>query len=165
MLRFSKSKIIFTVGIIVIGLLLAVPSMMSREQRESFQRALPGWVPSWIIPVPRHRARPRLAGRLARAARGRRQRPHAHPDDPAPRRRSARPARNPRDAAGRNPAHASRRADPRSRCRRSRQGPAEAARTVAALRKRRSRPGRRPRHRRVGHAGRADHARPIRKVA
>jgi len=50
MLRFSKSKIIFTVGIIVIGLLLAVPSMMSREQRESFQRALPGWVPSWIIP-------------------------------------------------------------------------------------------------------------------
>src|SRR6478735_4745673 len=50
MLRFSKSKIIFTVGIIVIGLLLAVPSMMSREQRESFQRSLPGWVPSWLIP-------------------------------------------------------------------------------------------------------------------
>ena len=51
MLRFSRSKIIATVAIIVIGLLLAVPSMMSREQREAFQHALPSWVPSWLVPT------------------------------------------------------------------------------------------------------------------
>jgi SecD/SecF fusion protein len=50
MLRFSKSKIIATVAIILIGLLLAVPSLMGREQREALQRSLPGWVPSWLIP-------------------------------------------------------------------------------------------------------------------
>ena len=36
MLRFSRSKIIATVAIIVIGLLLAVPSTMNREQRQAF---------------------------------------------------------------------------------------------------------------------------------
>lgn len=50
MLRFSKSKIIATVAVILIGLLLAVPSLMGREQREALQRSLPGWVPSWLIP-------------------------------------------------------------------------------------------------------------------
>ncbi len=50
MLRFSRSKIIATMAVIVIGLLLAVPSTMTREQRESFQNSLPGWVPSWLIP-------------------------------------------------------------------------------------------------------------------
>jgi len=50
MLRFSRSKIIATLAVIVIGLLLAVPSMMSREQREAFQRAIPDWVPSWLVP-------------------------------------------------------------------------------------------------------------------
>jgi SecD/SecF fusion protein len=53
MLRFSRSKIIATMAIIVIGLLLAVPSMMSREQRQAFQNSLPSWVPSWLVP---HRA-------------------------------------------------------------------------------------------------------------
>ncbi len=51
MLRFSTSKIIVTVAIVVIGLLLAVPSMMSREQRLAFQNAVPGWVPSWLVPT------------------------------------------------------------------------------------------------------------------
>jgi SecD/SecF fusion protein len=51
MLRFSTSKIIATVAIVVIGLLLAVPSMMSREQRLAFQNAIPGWVPSWLVPT------------------------------------------------------------------------------------------------------------------
>jgi len=50
MLRFSTTKIITTVAIIVIGLLLAVPSMMTREQRLAFQNAIPGWVPSWLVP-------------------------------------------------------------------------------------------------------------------
>ncbi|HKG23452.1 MAG TPA: protein translocase subunit SecD, partial [Blastocatellia bacterium] len=50
MLRFSRSKIIATVAIIVIGLLLAVPSTMNREQRQAFLNAVPSWVPSWLIP-------------------------------------------------------------------------------------------------------------------
>ena len=50
MLRFSRSKIIATVAIIVIGLLLAVPSMMNREQRQAYLNAIPSWVPSWLVP-------------------------------------------------------------------------------------------------------------------
>ncbi|NIX77251.1 protein translocase subunit SecD [Microvirga terricola] len=50
MLRYSRSKIIATMAVIVIGLLLAVPSMMSREQRLAFQNSLPSWVPSWLVP-------------------------------------------------------------------------------------------------------------------
>ncbi|MBF9232389.1 protein translocase subunit SecD [Microvirga alba] len=50
MLRYSRSKVIATMAVIVIGLLLAVPSMMSREQREAFQNSLPSWVPSWLVP-------------------------------------------------------------------------------------------------------------------
>src|SRR5918997_5710169 len=50
MLRFSRSKIIATVAIIVIGLLLAVPSTMDREQRQAFLNAIPSWVPSWLVP-------------------------------------------------------------------------------------------------------------------
>ena len=51
MLRFSKSKIVATMAIIVIGLLLAVPSLMTREQRQAFLKPLPCWVPSWIVPT------------------------------------------------------------------------------------------------------------------
>jgi SecD/SecF fusion protein len=50
MLRFSRTKIIATMAVIIIGLLLAVPSLMSREQRQAFQSSLPGWVPSWLVP-------------------------------------------------------------------------------------------------------------------
>jgi SecD/SecF fusion protein len=50
MLRFSRTKIIATMAIIIIGLLLAVPSLMSREQRDAFRSSLPGWVPSWLLP-------------------------------------------------------------------------------------------------------------------
>src|SRR5215217_4724487 len=50
MLRFSNSKVIATVGIIVIGLLLAVPSTMTREQRQAYLNAIPSWVPSWLVP-------------------------------------------------------------------------------------------------------------------
>src|SRR3712207_4191452 len=51
MLRFSRSKIIATMAIIVIGLLLAVPSTMNREQRQAFLNAIPSWVPSWLVPT------------------------------------------------------------------------------------------------------------------
>jgi preprotein translocase subunit SecD len=50
MLRFSKSKIFATLAIIIIGLVLAVPSMMSREQRDAYLAAVPSWVPSWLVP-------------------------------------------------------------------------------------------------------------------
>ncbi|HST93396.1 MAG TPA: protein translocase subunit SecD [Microvirga sp.] len=50
MLRFSRTKIIATMAVIIIGLLLAVPSLMSREQRDAFRSSLPGWVPSWLLP-------------------------------------------------------------------------------------------------------------------
>lgn len=51
MLRFSTSKVVATMAIIVIGLLLAVPSMMGHDQRVAFQQSLPSWVPSWIVPT------------------------------------------------------------------------------------------------------------------
>jgi preprotein translocase subunit SecD len=50
MLRFSTSKVVTTMAIILIGLLLAVPSLMTREQRDALQRSLPGFVPSWLVP-------------------------------------------------------------------------------------------------------------------
>jgi preprotein translocase subunit SecD len=50
MLRFSRPKIIATLAVIIIGLLLGVPSMMSREQREAYLNAIPSWVPHWLVP-------------------------------------------------------------------------------------------------------------------
>ena len=51
MLRFSRTKILLTVGFVLIGLLLAVPSLLTREQRDAVQRSVPGWLPSWIVPT------------------------------------------------------------------------------------------------------------------
>jgi preprotein translocase subunit SecD len=51
MLRFSTSKVITTIAAIAIGLLLAVPSLMSPDQRKAFTASLPGWVPHWIVPT------------------------------------------------------------------------------------------------------------------
>src|ERR1700712_3632313 len=51
MLRFSKTKIISTLGVVLIGLLLAVPSLIGREERAAFQAAIPSWLPSWIVPT------------------------------------------------------------------------------------------------------------------
>ena len=48
MLRFSTGKIIATIGFIVIGLLLAVPSLFSPQQRQGFVQSIPSWVPGWI---------------------------------------------------------------------------------------------------------------------
>ena len=50
MLRFSRTKIVTTLAVILIGLSLAVPSFFSPEQRKGFVAGLPGWFPSWIIP-------------------------------------------------------------------------------------------------------------------
>src|SRR3954452_9198023 len=51
MLRFSTSKIVGTLAIVLIGLLLAVPSMLTREQRDGLKASIPGWVPSWLVPT------------------------------------------------------------------------------------------------------------------
>lgn len=50
MLRFSKWKLFSTIGVILIGLALAIPSMTDEAGREKFMASLPGWVPHWIIP-------------------------------------------------------------------------------------------------------------------
>ena len=50
MLRFSRTKIVTTLAVILIGLSLAVPSFFSPERRKGFMAGLPGWFPSWIIP-------------------------------------------------------------------------------------------------------------------
>ena len=51
MLRFSKTKIAATLGAVLIGLLLAVPSTLTREQREGYRAAVPSWVPAWLVPT------------------------------------------------------------------------------------------------------------------
>ena len=51
MLRFSRAKIIATLGLILIGLMLAVPSFFSPEQRKGFVASLPSWFPSWVVPT------------------------------------------------------------------------------------------------------------------
>ena len=51
MLRFSTGKIVATIGFIVIGLLLAVPSLFSPQQRQGFVQSIPSWVPGWMVPT------------------------------------------------------------------------------------------------------------------
>ena len=50
MLRFSRTKIVATLAVILIGLSLAVPSFVPADSRKAFLQSLPGWFPSWIIP-------------------------------------------------------------------------------------------------------------------
>ncbi|GJE74713.1 MULTISPECIES: protein translocase subunit SecD [Methylorubrum] len=50
MLRFSRTKIIATLAVILIGLSLAVPSFIPADSRKAFLQSLPSWFPSWIIP-------------------------------------------------------------------------------------------------------------------
>lgn len=50
MLRFSRTKIVATLAIILIGLSLAVPSFFSKEQRDAFVNALPKSI-QWMVPT------------------------------------------------------------------------------------------------------------------
>ena len=50
MLRFTRTKIVATLAVILIGLSLAVPSFVPADSRKAFLQSLPGWFPSWIIP-------------------------------------------------------------------------------------------------------------------
>jgi len=51
MLRFSRTKIVTTLAVILLGLSLAIPSFFSPEQRRGFIAGLPSWVPHWIVPT------------------------------------------------------------------------------------------------------------------
>ncbi len=51
MLRFSRAKIATTIGFVLIGLVLAVPSLLSREQRDAYRAAIPSWAPAWLVPT------------------------------------------------------------------------------------------------------------------
>jgi preprotein translocase subunit SecD len=51
MLRFSTPKVIAILATVIIGCLLAVPSLMTRETRTAIQQSIPGWVPSWLVPT------------------------------------------------------------------------------------------------------------------
>ncbi len=50
MLRFTRTKIIATLGAILIGLSLAVPSFFAKEQRDAFVNALPHAL-QWMVPT------------------------------------------------------------------------------------------------------------------
>ncbi|MFE1598723.1 protein translocase subunit SecD [Methylobacterium sp. ID0610] len=50
MLRFSTSKIVGTLAVIIIGLALAIPSFFSPEQRKAFVASAPSWLTA-IVPT------------------------------------------------------------------------------------------------------------------
>ncbi|MGX7708146.1 protein translocase subunit SecD [Methylobacterium sp. Gmos1] len=51
MLRISTTKAVATLAVILIGLMLAVPSFFSADQRKGFIASLPSWFPTWIVPT------------------------------------------------------------------------------------------------------------------
>jgi preprotein translocase subunit SecD len=51
MLRFSLGRTVTILLAIVVGLLLAVPSLFAPADRQAFARSLPGWLPSWAVPT------------------------------------------------------------------------------------------------------------------
>src|SRR5688572_14266271 len=51
MLRFSTPKVIAIVAAVLISFVLAIPSLLTAEQRQSLQASIPWWLPSWIVPT------------------------------------------------------------------------------------------------------------------
>jgi preprotein translocase subunit SecD len=51
MLRFSTTKILTIVAIVLYGCLLAAPNLLSPAQRTALARSIPSWVPSWVVPT------------------------------------------------------------------------------------------------------------------
>ncbi len=51
MLRFSTSKVVAIVAAVLICFVLAVPSLMTKQQRDAMQASLPSWLPSWVVPT------------------------------------------------------------------------------------------------------------------
>ena len=51
MLRFSTSKTIAILAVVLFGCLLALPNLLTADQRASLAAAKPAWVPGWLVPT------------------------------------------------------------------------------------------------------------------
>lgn len=51
MLRFSTTKVVLMLAVTVFVCLLAVPNLMAPDTRNALREAIPGWVPSWLVPT------------------------------------------------------------------------------------------------------------------
>src|SRR5687767_3168335 len=51
MLRFSTTKMLAILAVVLYGCLLAAPNLLSSAQRASLEQTVPRWVPSWIVPT------------------------------------------------------------------------------------------------------------------
>lgn len=51
MLRFSTTKVVLMLAVSAFICLLAVPNLMAPETRNALREAIPGWVPSWLVPT------------------------------------------------------------------------------------------------------------------
>lgn len=51
MLRFSRFQIILTLLACLIGISLAVPTLLSQERRTAIEQGAPSWVPRWLLPT------------------------------------------------------------------------------------------------------------------
>src|SRR3712207_2680778 len=51
MLRFSTPKVIAIVAAVLISFVLAVPSLLTADQRQALQASTPRWLPSWVVPT------------------------------------------------------------------------------------------------------------------
>ncbi|HSP24684.1 MAG TPA: protein translocase subunit SecD [Saliniramus sp.] len=51
MLRISTSKVVAILVAVLFGCYLAVPNLMTADQREAVARATPAWIPSFLVPT------------------------------------------------------------------------------------------------------------------
>lgn len=51
MLRLKARKVIAVLLVLLIGLILAVPSLLSPETRSAIEKGAPSWVPHWLLPT------------------------------------------------------------------------------------------------------------------
>ena len=51
MLRFSRFQIILTLLACLVGISLAVPTLLSPERRTAIEQGAPSWVPRWLLPT------------------------------------------------------------------------------------------------------------------
>jgi preprotein translocase subunit SecD len=51
MLRFSTPKVVAILAAILFGFLVAMPNLLTADQRASMRASVPSWVPSWLVPT------------------------------------------------------------------------------------------------------------------
>jgi preprotein translocase subunit SecD len=51
MLRFTTTKTLAIIVVVLYGCLLAAPNLLSSAQRASLDQTVPRWIPSWIVPT------------------------------------------------------------------------------------------------------------------